>query len=217
MKSTWQLIRWSVFALAAFLLSQDMCLWSAPKFLHQPSLFILFAGDFVTIALLAAIPASVVFAVRAIMNWRDRRAMLSCLGRMAVCLLFSAAYIGGVQWTSERRTAAFARAAANGASLIDALAAYHTVNGKYPTSLNQLIPEYTSAIPWTGLIGYPEFTYHNGFNDISAVADSYELRINCSSGGINFDRFIYWPSETYPQRIQDNRTEEIGTWVYVHE
>jgi hypothetical protein len=94
---------------------------------------------------------------------------------------------------------------------------YHADHGKYSNSLQGLIPEYATSIPRTGLIGNPEFTYLNGYNDIVVVPDSYELRINCSSGGINFDRFVYWPSETYPPIIQGNWTEPIGAWVYVHE
>ena len=87
----------------------------------------------------------------------------------------------------------------------------------YPNSINRLIPEFTTGIPQTGLVGYPKFTYLNGYNDIVAVPDSYELRIDCTSGGLDFDRFIYWPSETYPPTIQGNSTEPIGDWVYVHE
>ena len=51
--------------------------------------------------------------------------------------------------------------------------------------------------------------YSKDRNDIQTNSGSYELRIDCTSGGINFDRFIYWPSETYPDRIQDNRVERI--------
>lgn len=54
------------------------------------------------------------------------------------------------------------------------------------------------SIPWVTYIEPPPFE-------------------NCPSGGINFDRFIYWPSETYPPIIQGNWTEPIGAWVYVHE
>ncbi len=43
----------------------------------------------------------------------------------------------------------------------------------------------------------------------------------CSSrattGQVEFKRFIYWPSETYPDRIQDNGVERIHKWAYVHE
>ena len=217
MKPVWQLVQWSTILLAGFFLSQDMCLWSAPKFLHYPSIFVLFAGGIAIFAFLAAIPFSLSFAARGLMNWRDRPTALSHLGRMVVCILFAITFVAVLRWTSMRRTAAFTRASANGAPIVAALKTYRTNNGEYPDSLQQLVPECVPALPWTGLIGYPNFTYRKGYNDISAVPDSYELRINCSSGGINFDRFIYWPSETYPKQIQGNGTELIGRWVYVHE
>jgi hypothetical protein len=110
------------------------------------------------------------------------------------------------------------RASVNeGAPIIAALKQYNNDHGNYPNSLKGLIPEHLPAIPRTGLIGYPEFTYRDGYNDIVAVLDSYELRIECSSGGINFDRLVYCPSETYPPTIQGNGTELIDRWVYVHE
>jgi len=74
-----------------------------------------------------------------------------------------------------------------------------------------------SEIPYTGMIAYPEFSYHKDRNDIRTNPGSYELRIDCTSGGINFDRFIYWPSETYPDRIQGNGVERFDKWAYVHE
>jgi hypothetical protein len=67
------------------------------------------------------------------------------------------------------------------------------------------------------MIAYPEFTYWKDYNDIQAKPGEYELRIDCTSGGINFDRFIYWPSEEYPDRIQGNWVERIRSWGYVHE
>jgi hypothetical protein len=67
------------------------------------------------------------------------------------------------------------------------------------------------------MIAYPEFSDSKDRNDIQTNSGSYELRIDCPSGGINFDRFIYWPSETYPDRIQDNLVERIHKWAYVHE
>ena len=180
-------------------------------------MLMLFAGGFVVFALLAAIPLSLFYAVRAALNWRDRSTAFSYLGRTAICVLFVISFLGVLRWTSARRTAAFTRAAMNGAPIVAALKSYRIDNGNYPDKLPQLVPEYVPSLPTTGLIGYPQFTYRNGYNDIVAVPDSYELRINCTSGGINFDRFIYWPSETYPKNIQGNGTELIGTWVYVHE
>lgn len=212
-----RLLLLTLLCLAGFIVSQDLCLWSAPRILHYPSLFVLFVGGCVSFGVLAAIPASLYFAVRAIANWRNRPAMFSYFGQMAVCVLFAVGFAASVLWMNTRRSAAFARAAVNGTTIVTALESYHAQNGVYPKSLNQLVPKHLPAVPWTGLVGYPQFSYDEGMNDILPVVDSYELRIDCTSGGINFDRFIYWPSKTYPTTIQGNRTERIGGWVYVHE
>lgn len=46
---------------------------------------------------------------------------------------------------------------------------------------------------------------------------SWELRIECSWGMVNWDTFFYWPSERYPSNIYGGSTELIGKWAYVHE
>lgn len=217
MKEVWQLARSAILLLIGIALCEDMCLWPAPSLLQYPSLAALSLSTFAIFVFLAAVPLGCFYAVRSVWRWRDRRAAVSDFLYAGVCLLFAIGYVGNSIWGSTRRTAAFARASTNGAPIIAALEQYHADHGNYPNSLQGLIPEYATSFPRTGLIGYPEFTYLNGYNDIEVVSDSYELRINCSSGGINFDRFVYWPSETYPPIIQGNWTEPIGTWVYVHE
>jgi hypothetical protein len=44
----------------------------------------------------------------------------------------------------------------------------------------------------------------------------WELRINCPTGLLNHDAFVYWPTEKYPQRMYGGTAEPIGRWVYVH-
>ena len=44
----------------------------------------------------------------------------------------------------------------------------------------------------------------------------WELRINCPTGLLNHDAFVYWPTEKYPQRLYGGNTESVGRWVYVH-
>jgi hypothetical protein len=52
----------------------------------------------------------------------------------------------------------------------------------------------------------------------STLRDSpWELRINCSWAGLNWDVFFYWPTGKYPGYIYGGSTERIGDWVYVHE
>jgi hypothetical protein len=44
----------------------------------------------------------------------------------------------------------------------------------------------------------------------------WELRINCPTGLLNHDIFLYWPTRDYPQRLYGGTTEAVGDWVYVH-
>ena len=57
-----------------------------------------------------------------------------------------------------------------------------------------------------------------GAPDGSRVVEStpWELRINCPTGLLNHDAFVYWPTQKYPQHLYGGNTESIGGWVYVH-
>ena len=133
------------------------------------------------------------------------------------CLCFIGLWILAVGSANSLRHRAFVRASQVGDRLVQAIVQYRDHKGEYPDHLDRLVPGYLEEIPYTGMIAYPEFSYRKNRNDIQTNPGSFELRIDCTSGGINFDRFIYWPSETYPDRIQDNGVERIGKWAYVHE
>ncbi len=45
---------------------------------------------------------------------------------------------------------------------------------------------------------------------------AWELRINCPTGLLNHDTFVYWPTQEYPQHLYGGRTEPVGRWAYVH-
>jgi hypothetical protein len=49
------------------------------------------------------------------------------------------------------------------------------------------------------------------------VPSEWELSVQCTSGGINFDVFFYWPTKKYPQYLYGGSTELIEDWAYVHE
>ena len=44
----------------------------------------------------------------------------------------------------------------------------------------------------------------------------WELRINCPTGLLNHDAFVYWPTGNYPAHLYGGKTEPIGKWVYIH-
>ena len=59
------------------------------------------------------------------------------------------------------------------------------------------------------LLGLPD-----GTRDIQGPP--WELRINCPTGLLNHDTFIYWPTQNYPQHLYGGKTEPVGEWAYVH-
>jgi len=45
----------------------------------------------------------------------------------------------------------------------------------------------------------------------------FELTVHCSIGVLNWDEFVYWPLEEYPDHMMGGWVERIGGWAYVHE
>jgi hypothetical protein len=86
------------------------------------------------------------------------------------------------------------------------------------------VPKYIDKIPGTGIRAYPYFIYES-LTDTSQLRKdfyenhnvAYELRVDCPLGVLNWDCFIYWPSESYPNEIYGGFTELINEWAYVHE
>jgi len=198
-------------------LFQNMCVWPAPRFLGVVALMLLSVSEFTVLFFLAAFPASVYFGTTSLIYLKKDGELVRRTSMALSCLCFIGLWIVAMGSANSLRHRAFVQASRVGDQLVLALTQYRNDKGEYPDSLNRLIPGYLEQIPFTGMIAYPEFSYGKDRNDIQTNPGSYELRIDCTSGGINFDRFIYWPSETYPDRIQDNRVERIRKWAYVHE
>lgn len=114
------------------------------------------------------------------------------------------------------RTRRFAAAAERGNVINDALSRYRRVNGDYPESLEDLVPEFLDEVPFTDLMAHPEFQYTKEVS-WSVPEGQYELLVWCGRGIGNFDRFFYWPSETYPEEGLGGWIERIRNWAYVHE
>lgn len=137
--------------------------------------------------------------------------MLPCrLPGLAIGVVLAALAPGCGPGTAELRAVA-----TRGNEIVSALRVFHGAHGRYPAALAELVPAHLGEIAVTGLSGAPEFIYRPGWNDITPTAGSYELRVDI--GDLGFDRFIYWPSETYPALIQGNGVERIGTWARVWE
>jgi hypothetical protein len=217
MSTTAQMWLWAMLLPPIMLLSQSMCVWPAPRILGVVALSLLWVSVFTVWLFLAALPASVYFGVTGLIYRKLDGELLRRTSLAASCLCFIGLWILAVRSSNALRHQAFVKASRVGDRVVLALAQYRIEKGEYPSSLEQLIPGYLQEIPYTGMIAYPEFRYRKDSNDIQTSPGSFELRIDCTSGVINFDRFIYWPAGTYPDRIQGNGVERIGKWAYVHE
>jgi hypothetical protein len=217
MSTTRQMRLWAVALPAITFLTQNMCVWPAPRLLGFVSLLLLSVSASTTLCFLAALPASVYFGATSLIYLKKEGELARRTSMALSCLSFIGLWILAMGSANSIRHRSFVRASRVGDRLVQALVRYRNDYGEYPDSLNRLIPGYLEEIPYTGMIAYPEFSYRKDRNDFQTNPGSYELRIDCTSGGINFDRFIYWPSETYPDRLQGNGVERIHKWAYVHE
>lgn len=199
------------------LLGQNMCVWPVPRFLGPVALFLLWWSVSTGLFFLAALPLSIYFLAAGLINWRVDGELVRQASHALACICFAGLWILSLRRAISLRRQAFVRASHAGDRIVRALAQYRNDKGEYPNSLEELVPAYVERVPYTGLIAYPTLDYAKDRNDNQAVAGSYDLRIWCSTLPVNFDRFLYWPSETYPDRIQDKPVERIRQWAYVHE
>jgi hypothetical protein len=72
------------------------------------------------------------------------------------------------------------------------------------------VPDHLPWVPGTGLPAYPKFDYRR------TGGEAFELSVFCGDG-FDFDRFVYWSSETYPDAMYGGFVQRIGKWAYVHE
>jgi len=109
----------------------------------------------------------------------------------------------------------FQRLAIQSHSLVTAIEEYVKNEGHPPAMLQELVPQYLLKVPKTGMPAYPEYNYStktNLWND-----NPWVLYVNCTSGGINFDKFMYFPNQNYPEKGYGGSLKRIEKWAYVYE
>jgi len=207
-----------VLALVVSFILQNMCLLGWPRFLGGFSVYLLFMNLVFGFGFLASPICFIGYLVfSASKQCRLSGNSKKLINNSIAWLVYGVLFFMMMRASLKIRSNTFDKAGKRGETIITALEKYKSDKGEYPSELTGLVPDNLSEIPWTGIIGYPEYVYRRGDNDIQEIEGSYELRINCTSGGINFDRFIYWPNEKYPDTVQGNWIERIGKWAYVHE
>ncbi|MEK7781354.1 MAG: hypothetical protein AAB370_07625 [Verrucomicrobiota bacterium] len=144
---------------------------------------------------------------------RRRNALLGLLSSVA----FLSSFIVGASVEQRIRHDAFLNLVERSTPLIQAIQAYEKKHGLPPVSLAALVPEFLSAVPGTEIGAYPEYKYVTGEKAKRFENNPWALYIFTPSGGINFDQFLYFPLQNYPERGFGGWLERIGDWAYVHE
>jgi hypothetical protein len=119
---------------------------------------------------------------------------------------------------SKVRTRGFERLAERSRPLISAVRRFEVQNKRPPASLDELFPKYLAAIPNTGMAAYPNYEYVTGDKALENYdGNPWAVWVDTPSGGINWDIFLYYPKQNYPQRGHGGSLERIKDWAYVHE
>jgi hypothetical protein len=130
------------------------------------------------------------------------------------------ALVGSAAWgaVALARPLMHLRYAAVGASVghtepvLRALHDHHRVVGKYPDSLEALVPRYLPRVPLSGAFAYPELACVRDGTD--PVSGGFELVISMQHG-MSSDFLVYWPSEKYPDTLPAGPVVRLGRWAYV--
>jgi len=144
---------------------------------------------------------------------RRRTASLTFLSSLACLIEFA----GGARLGNQIRQRAFVELAERSRRLVNAIKNYKAQVGHPPQTLEELVPNFISKIPKTGLGAYPKYEYVAGEEAKRFADNPWALYVFTPSGGINFDQFLYFPRQNYPNRGYGGRPERIGDWAYVHE
>lgn len=179
-----------------------------------------------TLIFLELVPIPVVLAMLAAFGWLGAGPMLALGSRKhrktaIACWIFNLIYLVSVLLSlrlgHDIRHRAFEKLAASSQPLVEAIHRFESERGYPPESLGQLVPDYLPNITGTGIGAYPDYRYDAAEYARRQGAGDWMLWVSTSSGGINFDRFVYFPSETYPERGESGSYELIGRWAYYHE
>jgi hypothetical protein len=128
-----------------------------------------------------------------------------------------ASTIAGLRCTWSIRNDAFHRLAQRSNGLVTAIKNYERSRESPPPDLGALVPEFLDAVPGTSMAAYPEYQYLAGAMAARFEQNPWILVVPAPSGGINFDEFLYFPLQNYPQQGYGGWLQRIGDWAYVHE
>lgn len=199
-------------------------LWAASPWLISPLAEYLIVGPvgtyyFIMLPGLLVFPAFMALAYLLaspvlLIPRHTRRQRLRCCG---LCLVLAGCTIAGFRYAGGIRNNAFHRLAQRSSMLVTAIENYDRSHGTLPPDLDSLVPEFLAAIPGTGMVAYPDYHYLVGDAARRYEHNPWILTVHTPYGGINFDKFLYFPLQNYPKRGYGGWLQQMGDWAYVHE
>jgi hypothetical protein len=194
---------WALLAYGPMVLAHAICITGKGG-------WVIAGVEIFVLAMFAALLAFIA-ALFALASPGFRRTAVSTLiiSGSVVLLFVPALYI-----SAALRSYGFHLAAQRSAPLISAIEQHMRDTGRPPSAMQDLIPRYLPSIP----DGLPELELITGKD----AMDNYEgnewvLRALVSTGMINWDLFMYWPKQNYPDTGYGGWIERIDRWAYVHE
>lgn len=108
----------------------------------------------------------------------------------------------------------FELAAARAGPMIKAIEEYTRYNGQPPEVLSALVPNYIDRLPPK----LPPLEIVTDPKKLREYGDNpWALTALVSRGLLNWDRFIYFPDQAYPETGFGGGLERVEDWAYVHE
>lgn len=147
----------------------------------------------------------------------SRRLRAFAIRYLIAAVVFLAAALIGLFLGVRVRTTAFEKLAERSAPLIQAIRSYEAQHGAPPPDLDALVPGFLPSVPRTGMAAYPEYGYFVTKTADEKLGNPWVIIINTPSGGINFDEFMYFPLQNYPEKGYGGSLQRIRDWAYLHE
>ena len=141
------------------------------------------------------------------------------LGLEAVvfCAVLMGAAVGGIGGSVKLRFHEFHKLAVRSEPLVAAIHRYEKEKGTPPNDLQELVPGYLPAIPQTGMGAYPRYHYLTGTHAMRYGENPWVLMIPTSYSMMNWDEFLYFPRQNYPNQGYGGAFKRMGTWAYLSE
>lgn len=168
---------------------------------------------FIVLPAVVALPALLIAPFFLLSRKTRSAAALVLIGSV---ILTAACYFG-LRIGQHIRMDAFTKLSVRSAQLVSAIKQYEQANGAPPKALEDLVPAFLATVPGTGMGAYPDYRYMSGEEAASYAGNPWVLTVFTPSGGINFDQFMYFPLQNYPDKGFGGWLQRINDWAYVHE